>query len=66
MAGFLRLVEEAAALEQARAFLGGHLDISRRQQEHLVGDALHAPVEGVGQPAREIDESLREILIGAL
>src|SRR6185295_6339355 len=66
MAGFLRLVEEAAALEQACAFLGGHFDISRRQQEHLVGDALHAPVEGVGEPAREIDEALREILIGAL
>src|SRR3954447_19188802 len=66
MAGFLRLVEEAAALEQACAFLGGHFDISRRQQEHLVCDTLHAPVEGVGEPAREIDQALREILVGAL
>src|SRR5688500_4083628 len=64
--GFLRLVEEAAALEHARAFLGGDFDVARRQQEDLVGDALHAAVERVGEPAREVDQSLRQVLVGAL
>src|SRR5690348_13455874 len=62
----LRLVEEAAALEQPRALLGRHLDVSRRQQEDLVRDALHPAVEGIGQPAREVDQALGEILVGAL
>src|SRR6266536_3806011 len=63
---FLRLVEEAAALEQLRALLGGDLDVARRQQEDLVGDALHAAVEGVREPAREVDQALRELGVGAL
>src|SRR5947207_9791142 len=61
----LRLIEEAA-LEQARALLGGDLDVARRQEEDLVRDALHAAVERVGQAAREVDQPLREVLIGAL
>src|SRR5207244_10922451 len=64
--GFLRLVEEAAALEEAGALLGRDLDVSRREQEDLVRDALHAAVEGVGEPAREVDEPLRQLLVGAL
>src|SRR5438552_17984154 len=63
---FLRLVEESAALEHARAFLGGDFDVARRQKEDLVGDALHATVERVRQAAREIDEPLRQLLVGAL
>src|SRR5919106_4630701 len=62
----LRLVEEAASLEHPRAFLGGDLDVLRRQQEDLVGDALHAAVERVGQAAREIDQPLREVDLGSL
>src|ERR1700712_4808337 len=42
------LVEELA-LEVARAILRGELDIARREQEDLVGDALHAAVERVGE-----------------
>src|SRR5919206_2816486 len=64
--GFLRLVEEAAALEQARPLLGGDLDVSRGQQEDLVGDTLHPAVERVGEAAREVDQPLREVLVGAL
>src|SRR5438105_13201557 len=40
----LRLVEEAAALQQAGALFRGDLDVARRQQENLVGYALHATV----------------------
>src|SRR5689334_4009885 len=39
----LRLVEEAL-LDQPSALLRRDLDVARRQQEHLVGDALHAAV----------------------
>src|SRR5436190_21848207 len=60
------LVEEAAAFQETRALLGRHLDVSRRQQEDLVGDSLHAAVQGIGQTAREIDQTLGEILIRAL
>ena len=60
------LVEEAAAIEGAGALLGRHLDVARREQEDLVGDALHAPVERVGQPAREVDQALRQLRVGAL
>src|SRR3954452_17818697 len=63
---FLRLVEEAAALEQARPLLGRDLDVPRRQQEDLVGDALHAAVERVREAAREVDQPLRQLLVGAL
>src|SRR6478752_840254 len=63
---FLRLVEEAAALEEGSALLGGDLYVSRREQEDLVGDALHAAVERVGQAAREIDQALRQIGVRAL
>src|SRR2546423_3464517 len=62
----LSLVEEAAALEEACALLGRHFDVSRRQQENLVGNALHAAVECVGEAAREVDQALGEILVGAL
>src|SRR5579883_1097979 len=60
------LVEEAAALERAGALLGGELDVPRGEQEDLVGDALHAAVERVGEPAREVDQPLRELGVGAL
>src|SRR4051794_40950088 len=62
----LRLVEEAAALEEARALLRRDLDVPRRQEEDLVGDALHAAVERVRQSARKIDQPFRELLVGAL
>src|SRR4051812_21343844 len=62
----LSLVEEAAALEQARPLLGRDLNVSRREQEDLVGDPLHAAVECVGEAAGEVDQALREILVGAL
>src|SRR6266702_2658144 len=60
------LVEEAAALEQMRTLLGGHFHVSRREEKDLVCDALHAAVERVGEPAREVDQPLREILVGVL
>src|SRR5438132_7399969 len=63
---FLRLVEESAALEHPRPLLGGHLDVPRREQEDLVGDALHAAVQRVGEAAREVDQPLRELGVGAL
>src|SRR5687767_16036822 len=62
----LRLVEEAAALEQAGPLLRRDLDVLRRQQEHLVGDALHPAVERIRQPAGEVDQTLRELRVGAL
>src|SRR5919201_4347366 len=63
---FLGLVEEAAVLEQAGPLLGRDFDVPRRQQEDLVGDALHAAVERIREPAREVDQTLRELLVGAL
>src|SRR5262245_53260892 len=62
----LRLVEEAAALEEPGALLRGDLDVPRGEQEHLVGHALHAAVQRVGEAAREVDQPLRELLVGAL
>src|SRR6266540_97665 len=62
----LSLVEEAAALEESRALLGGDLDVSRREQEDLVGDALHSAAKRVGEPAREVDQPLGELSVGAL
>src|SRR5919198_4780989 len=62
----LRLVEETAALEESRALLRGHFDVSRRQQEHLVGDALHAAVERIREAAGEVDQAFREVAVGAL
>src|SRR4051794_626921 len=61
----LGLVEEAL-LDQPRAFLGADLDVARREQEHLVGDPLHATVERVGEARGEVDQALREIGVGAL
>src|SRR3954469_7586037 len=61
----LGLVEEAL-LDQLRALLGGDLDVARRQHEHLVRDALHAAVERVRQPAREVDQALAEVVLHAL
>src|SRR3954447_16786613 len=63
--GSLRLVEEAL-FDQPRALLRRDLDVARREHEHLVGDPLHAAVEGVGQPAGEVDEALGEVGVGAL
>src|SRR6266508_4529267 len=60
------LVEEAAALQQPRAFLGRDLDVARRQQKYLVGHPLHPPVERVREAAREVDQPLRQLLVGAL
>ena len=62
----LGLIEEAAAFEHAGALFRGDLDVPRREQEDLVGDALHAAVEGVGQPAGEVDQALGELLVGRL
>src|SRR5207244_1115276 len=45
---------------------GPDLGVSRREQEHLVRDALHAPVERVREPAGEVDQPLRQLLVGAL
>src|SRR5829696_640833 len=61
----LALVEEAL-LDQTGTLLGRDVDVARGEQEHLVGDALHAPVERVGEAGGEIDEALREVGIGAL
>src|SRR5437899_8036475 len=63
---FLRLVEEAASFEQLGALLGRDLDVARGQQEDLVGDALHAAVQRVGEAAGEVDQPLRELGVGAL
>src|ERR1700730_2586516 len=64
--GFLRLVEEPAPLEELSALLGAHLHVSRGEQEHLVGDALHAAVQRVGEAACEVDQPFRELRVGAL
>src|SRR6185312_14805415 len=61
----LALVEEAL-LQQARAFLGGDLDVPWGEQEDLFRDPLHAAVEGVGEAACEVDQSLREVGVRAL
>ena len=59
------LVEEAL-LDQPRALLGRDLDVARREHEDLVGDALHAAVERVGEAAGEVDQALGEVGVGAL
>src|SRR5512146_2306246 len=61
----LRLVEEAA-LEHSRAILRRQLHVARREEEDLVGDALHASVERVRQAAREVDQPLAELRDGGL
>src|SRR5437667_236428 len=43
------LVEEAL-FDELRALLRRDLDVARREHEDLVGDPLHAAVEGVGEP----------------
>ena len=53
----LALVEEAL-FEQALAFLRRHLHVLGRQKEHFVGHPLHAPIQGVGETAGEVDEPL--------
>src|SRR5579864_121438 len=60
------LVVEAAALEQLRALLCAHLHVSRGEQKYLVGDALHAAVERVGESAREVDQAFGELGVGVL
>ena len=42
------------------------LDVGGRQQEDLVGDALHAAVQGVREAAGEVDQPLRELGVDAL
>src|SRR3954471_12319697 len=59
------LVEEDL-FDVLRAFLSRDLDVSRREHEYLVGDPLHAAVEGVGEPAGEVDEALGEVGVDAL
>src|SRR5579862_525652 len=60
------LVVEATTLEQLGTLLRAHLDVSRREQKHLVGDALHAAVERVRETAREVDQALRELRVRTL
>src|SRR5215216_1669143 len=55
-----------AALEQAGAFLRRDLHVARGEQEDLVRHALHPAIERVREPAREVDQALRELLVGAL
>src|SRR5436190_15417156 len=59
------LVEEAL-FDELRALLRRDLDVARREHEDLVGDPLHAAVEGVGEPAGEVDEALGEVGLDAL
>src|SRR3954451_1552565 len=61
----LALVEEAL-LDQFGALLGRDLDVARREEEHLVGDPLHAAVERVGEAAGEVDQPLGEVGVRAL
>src|SRR5437763_312916 len=63
---FLRLIEEAAALQERRSLLRGDLDVARGEQEDLVGDSLHAAVQRIGEAAREVDQPLRQLVVGAL
>ena len=42
--------------EDARALLGGDLDVGGGQQEDLVGDPLHLAADAVAEAAREVDE----------
>src|SRR5579863_1400078 len=51
------LVEEAP-LRDAGLVLGCHLDISRGQQEHLVGHSFNAPAKPEDQSRREVDQTL--------
>src|SRR4051795_531673 len=59
------LVEEAL-FDELRALLRRDLDVARREHEDLVGDPLHAAVQGVGQAAREVDEPLAQVVLDAL
>src|SRR4051795_3099036 len=59
------LVEESL-FDELRAFLSRDLDVARREHEDLVGDPLHAAIEGVGEPAGEVDEALGEVGLDAL
>src|SRR3954447_5562109 len=61
----LALVEEAL-LDELGALLGRHLHVARREEEHLVGDPLHAAVERVGEAAGEVDEPLGQVGVRAL
>src|SRR5687768_7576893 len=61
----LGLVEEAL-LDERGALLGGDLDVARGEQEHLVGDPLHAPVQRVRQPRHEVDEAHGQVGVRAL
>src|SRR6478735_10745345 len=53
------LVEETAVGDRGGlSLVGGDLDVSRRQEEHLGGDALDRAVEPEDQTGREVDETL--------
>src|SRR6266508_3887672 len=60
------LVEEAAAFQETRALLCGNFDVAGRQEKHLVGNTLHPAVKRVRQAAGEVDQALREGLVGAM
>src|SRR5437763_11744915 len=59
------LIEEAA-LDQPLALFRGDLHVPRREEEHLVGNALHPAVEGVSEAAREVDQPLRQLVVDSL
>src|SRR3712207_7534213 len=46
----------ALPIYEAGPLLRRDLDVARGEHEHLVGDALHAAVEGVGEAGGEVDE----------
>ena len=43
-----------------------HFDVGRRQEEDLIGDAVHLAAEPVGEPAREVDDPAGEIAVDVL
>src|SRR5262249_24800880 len=61
----LGLVEEAA-LEHPGAILGRQLDVARSEEEDLVGNPLHPALERIREPAREVDQTLRQLRVGRL
>src|SRR5215204_1819939 len=61
----LGLVEEAL-FDETRPLFRGDLHVARREQEDLVRDALHAAVECVREPGREVDQPLREVRVRRL
>src|SRR5690606_31789730 len=56
--GTLTLVQEAA-FSDSGLVLGGHLDVGRGQQEHLVRNTFDGAVQAEDETCRKIDEALR-------